>query len=597
MGSCEEMSSIIYMDPVLYKAAGAGNIDPFKNYQTCLDRLLTPDESTILHVYLRNQRREPESTDFVDKILERCPPLLLQANKKRETPLHLAAKYGDSNVVKVLIDRAKALPADPESGVTRAKMMLRMTNGEGDTALHEAARNARGHVVEILTKEDSDFPYSANVHGETPLYIAASTGRGSKHDKVIDAILGNCISVDYGGPNGRTALHAAITTRDEGTTRKILEKEKKLTKTTDENGWSPLHYAAYFSHSLVVKALLERDASAAYIAEKEKKRTALHIAAIQGEVDVMKEIVSCCPACCELVDNRGWNALHYVVATQCSEVFEDCLWRIPELERLKTEKDDQGNTPFHVIAALTHKHEEWRQVYPFRESGIYGLNKQKLSIANIYNGDSGEIQKEIVESLEDIGSGPFGYDPFLFSQRAEEEFEKRKKNRKERSEEFEKRKKNREEALNKARESHLVVAALIATVTFAATFTLPGGYKNDQGTAVLAKKAAFIVFLISDTISMVLSISAVFIHFLLAFYQGSLKRTTEADETTWKLFALATLFTVIGMGTMIIAFITGTYVVLEPVLGLAISICLIGSSFFFLACGIIYKDFRHYIYY
>ncbi|KAJ6696659.1 hypothetical protein OIU85_003052 [Salix viminalis] len=140
--------------------------------------------------------------------------------------------------------------------------------------------------------------------------------------------------------------------------------------------------------------------------------------------------------------------------------------------------------------------------------------------------------------------------------------------------------KNREEAFNKARESHLVVAALIATVTFAAAFTLPGGYKSDQGTAILAKKVAFKVFLISDAISMVLSISAVLIHFLLAFYQGSIKETTEADETTVNLFELATLLTMIGMGTMIIAFITGTYAVLEPVSGLAISICLIGLSFF-----------------
>ncbi|KAJ6297495.1 hypothetical protein OIU78_023113 [Salix suchowensis] len=217
MDSCEEMNSSIYIDPVLYKAAVAGDIDPFKNYQTCLDRLLTPDESTILHVYLRNQGGEPgSSTDFVNMILERCPPLLLQANKKGETPLHLAAKYGHSNVVQVLIDRAKAPHADPESGVTEAKMMLRMTNGEGETALHEAARNGRGRVVEILTKEDPDFSYSANVHGETPLYIAASVGERPEQDKVIDEILGNCISVDYGGPNGRTALHAAITARDHG---------------------------------------------------------------------------------------------------------------------------------------------------------------------------------------------------------------------------------------------------------------------------------------------------------------------------------------------------------------------------------------------
>ena len=69
-----------YMDPVLFKAAAEGNIGPFENDQTCLDQLLTPDENTILHVYLKNQSREPESSiklfDFVDKILEMCPPLL-----------------------------------------------------------------------------------------------------------------------------------------------------------------------------------------------------------------------------------------------------------------------------------------------------------------------------------------------------------------------------------------------------------------------------------------------------------------------------------------------------------------------------------------
>ncbi|KAB5512809.1 hypothetical protein DKX38_029837 [Salix brachista] len=178
----------------------------------------------------------------------------------------------------------------------------------------------------------------------------------------------------------------------------------------------------------------------------------------------------------------------------------------------------------------------------------------------ISSGRKGRLSKKIVESLEDVGSGPFGFGPFLYRRDKNEE-------------------KNKVEALNKVRESHLVVAALIATVTFAAAFTLPGGYKSDQGTAILAKKAAFIVFVISDAISMVLSISAVFLHFLSALYQGSFNRT---QETTVMLFRLATSFTMYAMCTMIIAFITGTYAVLHPVLGLAISICLIGLGFFLL---------------
>ncbi|XP_061944712.1 ankyrin repeat-containing protein At5g02620-like [Populus nigra] len=586
------MDSIIYMDPVLYKAAEAGNIGPFENYQTCLDQLLTPDENTILHVYLTNQSSKTVPTDFVDRILERCPPLLFQANKRGETPLHLAAAYGHSNVVSVLIDHAKALPADPESRVTEAKMMLRMKNEEKDTALHVAARNIQAQVVEILTKEDPEFSYSANVHGETPLYIAASImPRWSELErgKVIDEILTNCISVDYGGPKGRTALHAASRLGDHGTARKLLEKEKEntLAKTTDENGWSPLHYAAYFSTWLnisVVKVLLKYDASAAYIAETEKKRTALHIAAIRGLVDVMKEIVSRCPACCELVDNRGWNALHYAVASKDIEAFEKYL-DIPGLARLVTKKDDKGNTPFHLIAALAHQQKQWRVMldeYGYGKREIYGLNKQQLSVDDIYKGNFGEIQKEILESLKDVGSGPIGRGPFFLKGDDEENKEEK-------------------DAMSKARESHLVVAALIATVTFAAAFTLPGGYKSDRGTAILAKKAAFIVFVVSDSMSMMLSVSAVFIHVLISVIHGLewVKHKEIDEEAAMKLFGVATWLTMIGMGTMIIAFITGIYAVLEPSLVLAISTCLLGLSFFFLVYLVlrfILKHLKYYIY-
>lgn len=55
-----------------------------------------------------------------------------------------------------------------------------------------------------------------------------------------------------------------------------------------------------------------------------------------------------------------------------------------------------------------------------------------------------------------------------------------------------------------------VVAALLATLTFAAGFTLPGGLNEDTGEAILAKKVSFLVFILADTYAMCCSMLVLF---------------------------------------------------------------------------------------
>ena len=60
-----------------------------------------------------------------------------------------------------------------------------------------------------------------------------------------------------------------------------------------------------------------------------------------------------------------------------------------------------------------------------------------------------------------------------------------------------------------------LVAILIATITFASAFTLPGGYSTDagaEGLPMMARKAAFQAFLISDTLAMCSSLAVAFLH-------------------------------------------------------------------------------------
>ena len=109
--------------------------------------------------------------------------------------------------------------------------------------------------------------------------------------------------------------------------------------------------------------------------------------------------------------------------------------------------------------------------------------------------------------------------------------------------------------LQKQGETHLIVSALITTITFVAGFTLPCYYKEDDGNAILTKKTAYRAFVVTDTIAMVSSLCAVFLHFFMTMHKG--------EKFLEKHLVWAFIFTMVGMGAMAIAFTTD-YHILPP---------------------------------
>ncbi|KAH9791134.1 ANK REP REGION domain-containing protein [Citrus sinensis] len=520
------------MDPHFFKAAAAGNSEPFKDMAgEVIESLLTAKiKNTILHINIISQERENLSTKFVEEILEKCPSLLLQVNAKGDTPLHVAAKFGHSDMVRFLVERAK-LPQheneELESGVGAAKQMIRMTNNEKNTALHEAACCENVDVVKILTKEDPDYPYSANNYGKTPLYMAAES---SSSDMVL-ALLENSTPVSHEGPNGKTALHAAAMEFRfaDAALRKLLEEKKNMIKETDQYGWTPIHYAAYYGNYEMVNLLLEIDQSASNIANKDRKMTALHLAAGRGHARTVETILSLSP------DSRS----------------------------LINEGDAMENTPLHVLAAVRPK--EFHAVMIKKTQANYdAVNKRNVSVRHIFSYGYPKLKEEIQKLSKDFGRGQYSNGVIC---KSELEYIERQND-------------DTKDDYKDTRESHLVVAALIATVAFAAAFTIPGGYRSENGTAILRRNKAFQAFIVADSIAMVFSLSAVFTHFLMSL---KIEATKDFDGA---LFGASLWLTLFSMGAMVIAFVTGTYAMLVPSLGLAIITCLIGLSFFLLVIWI-----------
>ncbi|XP_062102272.1 protein ACCELERATED CELL DEATH 6-like isoform X2 [Humulus lupulus] len=560
------------MDRKLFQAATDGETEVFREKVSELQLLLTPERNTVLHVHIITTSRTTNQTTFVEGILDLCPTLLMQTNAREETPLLMAARYGHHRIVDFLIERAKlSQPQDHEEGISGVQTMIRMKNEEEDTALHEAARFGHLEVVQILTREDPDFSYSTNKASETPLYIVVQC----QHQDLVNVILSNCSSLATGGPKGRTALHAAST--NIGITKMLLDKVDYLTKQADDGGCIPLHYVAFFGSSNVVemtKMLLENNESSAYIKNK-KGMTALHIAAYNecyGD-KIMKEILTSCPDSYEEVDNEGRNVLHHAVSTTYLSNVNFILEHASSL--ILNRKDKEGNTPLlHMAATSSWNLPVLKALLSHPKVNRMSLNKQNNNIRDEYM-----IQfKQYEVRMLDLFNKYF-IEPSVGIHILELELNRKNINY------------MQKEIITKIKESSLVTSTLIATVTFAAGFTMPGGYISDevghrqQGSAVLRNNTAFQAFIITNTMAMLLSATSVFLNIFLniSFVEG------VNDHRKWNYYKFCMSLTIYALALMMIAFVTGTYAVLSLSAPLAITTCFIGSLFFVITFYIIYN--------
>ncbi|KAK3188904.1 hypothetical protein Dsin_028465 [Dipteronia sinensis] len=112
--------------------------------------------------------------------------------------------------------------------------------------------------------------------------------------------------------------------------------------------------------------------------------------------------------------------------------------------------------------------------------------------------------------------------------------------------------------MKKTAESCMLVATLIATVVFAAAFTVPGSVKQDTGAPNFIRKASFTIFAISDTISLVTSSCSI-----LTFLSILTSRYAE-DDFLWSLplkLLLGLFILFISIVAMMAVFCTTLFIV------------------------------------
>lgn len=112
-------------------------------------------------------------------------------------------------------------------------------------------------------------------------------------------------------------------------------------------------------------------------------------------------------------------------------------------------------------------------------------------------------------------------------------------------------KKEAQEWMKRTAENCSIIAVLIATVAFAAAYTVPGGTDDENGSPVLLKEAFFVVFTVADVLSLASTLTAVvvFLSILTSSY-----RFHDFKETLPKSLMIGISCLVFSLTMMMLAF-------------------------------------------
>ncbi|KAM3236375.1 hypothetical protein P3L10_016412 [Capsicum annuum] len=474
-----------------------------------------------------------------------------------------------------------------------------MTDASRDTALHKAVRSQHLDVVKLLVEEDSEFEYPPNHAQETPLYLAAESGF---HDTLIN-ILESCKKPTYAaGPSNRTPLHAAVIQEHKDCIRSLWRWNKPLCDEPDLWGWNSLHYAVKLGLIDVVSYMLGWKKSLVYLPAgiENDWTTAIHIAASEGDVNMIKKLLNHCPDCRDLLNSNSQNALHVAVLNNQDEVVRSLL-DSDKCDSLVDEPDSDGNTPLHLLAASGNHVRELINHPRAKKMSFNKQNQTPLDIALLCAATTKKVSSStfvfkilvaleymLEKLMEDLCSiGRFGKRDFEVKRKYEympnpnDETGTGGKLQ-QREEDHDNANKAEQivvESIMKSAQMHIVVATLIMTITFAAGITLPGGFESDpdspnKGMAILIRKISFRAFVVSDAIAFTCSAVPIFIYFLMALIADTSPLILKILQ---KVYDLASKCLSLSMLAVVIAFATGMFATLSHSLGLAVTVCSIGS--------------------
>ena len=214
------------------------------------------------------------------------------------TPLIWAARYGNEEVVRLLLRKKHIRPDQQDAEYGQTALSWAAENGhEGVVRLFLAPRFVNpesigrrwgkvARIVDVLFSGRYLNPDSASKYGQTPLSLAAQNG----HEGIVKLLLGRGdVNPDSSDGDGGTPLSWAAKNGHEGIAKLLLRRKDVNPSTLDTFfGRTPLSWAAKNGHEGIVKLLLGREDVNPDILDQIYGQTSLSWAAGNGHEGIVK---------------------------------------------------------------------------------------------------------------------------------------------------------------------------------------------------------------------------------------------------------------------------------------------------------------------
>ena len=316
---------------------------------------------------------------------------------RQRTALHMAAGYGMTNTVQLLLERL---------GPSAARTLDQL---DGQTALHHAARGGHGKVVlsllekggnDLLMIEDMKQRHTAIFYAMGKFCYESMKAKAADIKEDSTALLEEaktCVKVflermtpeqvAQQNETGATIFHVAASARDDNAVEFILQYvNSKGLMVKDDGGRTALHWAAESGSVNMVSMILEKTRPANLTMKDEgDERTPLQIAAVPGYTDIVLLLASKMdiPAL-NTADASGSTALHIAVRNVHIEIVRGLCKLLPS--PALAQQDLQKRIPLHyaVINFVGHSGLVARQTFAdhsgTRHAHIAALQKEMVEL-------------------------------------------------------------------------------------------------------------------------------------------------------------------------------------------------------------------------